>query len=76
MTPTTSTLNATDDLISVSEVAAILKIHVSSVYRLIDSGRLPAHAFGEGKIRRRGIRVWRSSVDQLMQGSRVTAAAA
>jgi excisionase family DNA binding protein len=76
MPSTPSNTLATDDLLRVSEVAKRLDIHVSSVYRLVDSGRLAAHVLGNGKIRRRGIRVLSSSVDQLLKDSVVTAVAA
>jgi excisionase family DNA binding protein len=71
MTDTLTLPPPTDDLLRVSEVAGILRLHVSSVYRLVDSGRLDAHALGDGKVRRRGIRIWRSSVDALLQESRL-----
>jgi excisionase family DNA binding protein len=71
MTDTLTLPPPTDDLLRVSEVAGILRLHVSSVYRLVDSGRLNAHALGDGKVRRRGIRIWRSSVDALLQESRL-----
>lgn len=66
----------TDALLSIAAVARMLNVHVSTVYRLVDSGRLEAHALGEGKVRRRGIRVWRSSVDQLLRSTAVSASAA
>lgn len=66
----------TDALLSIATVASLLNVHVSTVYRLVDSGRLQAHALGEGKVRRRGLRVWRSSVDQLLQSTAVAISAA
>lgn len=66
----------TDTLLSIAVVASMLNVHVSTVYRLVDSGRLQAHALGEGKVRRRGLRVWRSSVDQLLQSTAVSVSAA
>lgn len=76
MPATTTSAMPADELLRVSEVAARLNLHVSTVYRLADSGRLSAHALGDGKVRRRGIRIWRSSVDELLRTSVVTADAA
>jgi len=66
----------TNELLRVSEVARRLNVHVSTVYRLADSGRLSAHALGDGKVRRRGIRIWSSSVDELLKNSLITVEAA
>lgn len=66
----------TEEMLRVSEVAARLNVHVSTVYRLADSGRLKAHSLGDGKIRRRGLRIVGSSVDQLLRESVITADAA
>ena len=66
----------TDALLPIAVVADLLNVHVSTVYRLVDSGRLQAHALGEGKVRRRGLRVWRSSVDALLTSTAVAVRAA
>lgn len=76
MPTATPMIETADELLRVSEVAARLRVHVSTVYRLADAGRLQAHALGEGKLRRRGLRIVSSSVEQLLRESRIIAEAA
>lgn len=49
------------------DVADRLEVHVSTVYRLADSGRLRAHRLGEGTRRKRGLRIPESAVDELLR---------
>ncbi|MEU3990135.1 helix-turn-helix domain-containing protein [Streptomyces platensis] len=56
------------------EVADRLNVHVSTVYRLADSGRLRAHRIGEGRLRKRGLRVPESAVTDYLADSLITPA--
>lgn len=61
----------TDALLKASEVAQELKVHVTTVYRLANSGRLRAHHIGQGTIRRRGLRIPESAVAEFLRESAV-----
>lgn len=63
----------TDPLLRVADVAKKLNVHVSTVYRLADSGRLRAHALGGGMHRRRGLRIPASAVDALLRETELSA---
>jgi excisionase family DNA binding protein len=52
-----------DELMTVAEIAAILKLNQQTVRNWIDAGRLPAHRLG------RRVRVRRSDFDHLVAGS-------
>lgn len=55
------------DILLVKEVAAVLRLGLSTVYQLIQSGKLPAYKFG-------GIyRVRRHDLDDFLDGNRVDA---
>lgn len=58
-------------LLRARQVAERLDVHVSTVYRLADSGRLRAHRIGEGRLRKRGLRIPESAVDELLRASLV-----
>lgn len=57
-------------------VAGRLKLHVTSVYRLVKSGRLTAIRVGNGEQDPRGIRILRSSFERFLRESLVAADAA
>ncbi|MFJ2630874.1 helix-turn-helix domain-containing protein [Streptomyces sp. NPDC087422] len=66
--PTTAT--AIDEpLLRAQQVADRLDVHVSTVYRLADSGRLRAHRIGEGRLRKRGLRIPESAVAEFLRAS-------
>jgi hypothetical protein len=46
-------------------------VHVATVYRLAESGRLKALRLGSGQQRRRGFRCWASSVDAYLDESAI-----
>jgi excisionase family DNA binding protein len=50
-------------LLNAKQVAERLQVHVATVYRLAESGRLEAMRLGSGEKRRRGFRCWESAVD-------------
>lgn len=60
-----------DELLEAKQVAALMKVHVATVYRLADSGRLKAMRLGSGEKRRRGFRCWASEVHAYMHGSQI-----
>lgn len=62
-----------DELLEAKQVAELMKVHVATVYRLADSGRLKAMRLGSGEKRRRGFRCWASDVHAYMHGSKITA---
>ncbi|MFF7411625.1 helix-turn-helix domain-containing protein [Streptomyces lydicus] len=62
-------------LLRAQEVADRLNVHVSTVYRLADSGRLRAHRIGEGRLRKRGLRVPESAVTDYLSASLIAPAA-
>jgi excisionase family DNA binding protein len=62
-----------DELLNAKQVAALMKVHVATVYRLADAGHLKAMRLGVGEKRRRGFRCWRSNVEAYLQGSEITA---
>jgi len=74
-TETPSTRGA-DELLDAKQVAERLKVHVATVYRLAESGRLKALRLGSGQQRRRGFRCWASSVDAYLDESTITVSAA
>ena len=53
----------TDELLNARQVAERLGVHVATVYRLAETGRLKAMRLGSGEKRRRGFRCWASTVD-------------
>lgn len=61
----------TDELLNAKQVAALMKVHVATVYRLADAGLLKAMRFGVGEKRRRGFRCKRSNVEAYMQESEI-----
>ncbi|WP_406078701.1 helix-turn-helix domain-containing protein [[Kitasatospora] papulosa] len=58
-----------DELLTADQVAALFKVHVTTVYRLATSGRLRAHRIGEGEVSRRGLRIPRSAVNEYLNGT-------
>ncbi|SFD13787.1 helix-turn-helix domain-containing protein [Streptomyces aidingensis] len=62
---------APERMLRAREVAEQLRVHVSTVYRLTESGRLRAHQIGEGARRRRGLRIPESAVADFLDDSRV-----
>ncbi|MFE1451977.1 helix-turn-helix domain-containing protein [Streptomyces olivaceoviridis] len=61
----------TDVFLKAPEVAGRLKVHVTTVYRLARSGRLRAHHIGQGTVRRRGLRIPESAVEEFLRDSAV-----
>lgn len=55
-----------DEYLTVREVAAVMRVHPQTAYRLVWSGQLPHINIGQGKSRPR-FRVRRSAVDALMK---------
>lgn len=55
-----------EKMLRAKDVADRLDVHVSTVYRLADSGRLRAHRIGEGRLRKRGLRIPESAVAELL----------
>lgn len=53
------------------EVADLLDVHPSTVYRLIASGRIRAMQRGSGTKRRTGLKIPQSSVVEYLRGSQV-----
>jgi len=53
-----------DELLKISEVTTIMNVSQSYVYRLIDTGKLPAHKLAT----RNGIRVYKSAVNNYIDG--------
>ncbi|MGA4864132.1 helix-turn-helix transcriptional regulator [Streptomyces lavendulocolor] len=70
--PATEDVAIEPKFLDAAEVAVRLRVSRSTVYNLIDSGRLPAHRMGGGKIRPRGLRVLETAVDAYLSGSLVT----
>jgi excisionase family DNA binding protein len=60
-----------DELLNAKQVATRLRVHIATVYRLADSGRLRAMRLGVGEKRRRGFRCWASAVDEYMRDSEI-----
>lgn len=60
-----------DELLDAKQVAERLRVHVATVYRLADSGRLKAMRLGSGEKRRRGFRCWASAVDAYLADSEI-----
>lgn len=65
---------ATESMLTARDVARQLNVHVSTVYRLADSGSLKAHRIGGGTKRRRGLRIPESSVVEFLRSSRIEVA--
>lgn len=63
-------------LLDASEVATVLRISLTSVYRLVRSGDLRSHRFGKGKVRPRGLRIPESAVAEYLRTSQSTPEAA
>lgn len=59
-----------EKFLKAKDVAEFLDVHVSTVYRLADSGRLRAHRLGEGRLKKRGLRIPESAVSELLQQTR------
>lgn len=64
--------SGTDELLNARQVANRLKVHVATVYRLAETGRLKAMRLGSGEKRRRGFRCWSSTVDAYLAESEIT----
>lgn len=60
-----------DELLNAKQVAERLRVHIATVYRLADSGRLRAMRLGSGEQRRRGFRCWASAVDEYLRDSEI-----
>ncbi|MER5461642.1 helix-turn-helix domain-containing protein [Streptomyces sp. NPDC002668] len=63
---------AIDELLTAEHVADVLKVHVTTVYRLATSGRLRAHRVGEGTTSPRGLRIPRQALADFLNGSLIT----
>lgn len=63
---------APERMLRAREVADRLRVHVSTVYRLADSGTLRAHRFGEGRLRKRGLRIPESAVSDYLSQSQIS----
>jgi excisionase family DNA binding protein len=61
-----------DKLLNAKQVAERLQVHVATVYRLAEAGRLEAMRLGAGEKRRRGFRCWESAVDAYLGESVIT----
>ncbi|MFE2497125.1 helix-turn-helix domain-containing protein [Streptomyces scopuliridis] len=55
--------------LTAAEAAAVLKVHPATVYRLINKGRLRTMSLGSGARRRTLVRIPRSAVAELLNGS-------
>lgn len=60
-----------DELLDARQVADRLRVHVATVYRLAEAGRLKAMRLGSGEKRRRGFRCWSSAVDAYLADSEI-----
>lgn len=60
-----------DELLDAKQVAERLRVHIATVYRLAESGRLKAMRLGVGEKRRRGFRCWASAVDAYLADSEI-----
>lgn len=58
-----------EPMLRAKQVAERLDVHVSTVYRLADSGALRAHRIGEGRLRKRGLRIPASAVEAYLNES-------
>lgn len=58
-----------EQMLTASEVARRLNVHVSTVYRLTDNGDLRAYRIGGGVVRRRGLRIPESAVTDYLSNS-------
>ena len=67
-----SDVPALDELLTAEQVADVLKVHVTTVYRLATSGRLRAHRVGEGTTSPRGLRIRNSALAQFLADSEIT----
>ncbi|MDI5965766.1 helix-turn-helix domain-containing protein [Streptantibioticus silvisoli] len=65
-----------EKLLDASEVAAALRLSLTSVYRLARSGDLRSHRFGKGKVRPRGLRIPESAVTEYLRCSQIEPEAA
>lgn len=65
--PASASTAPAERLLRAQQVADRLDVHVSTIYRLADSGRLRAHRIGEGRLRKRGLRIPESAVDEFLQ---------
>lgn len=61
-----------EPMLRAKQVAERLDVHVSTVYRLADSGALRAHRIGEGRLRKRGLRIPASAVAAYLNDSLIT----
>lgn len=64
-----------EPMLRAREVAERLRLHVSTIYRLADSGQIRAHRLGEGRLRKRGLRIPESAVIEYLDASLITPAA-
>ena len=76
MKPVYSQAPAVDELLTAEQVAEMLKVHVTTVCRYAKSGRLRAHRLGGGKESPRGLRIWRSAVNDFLKETLIAAPAA
>lgn len=58
-----------EPMLRAKQVAERLDVHVSTVYRLADSGALRAYRIGEGRLRKRGLRIPESAVQTYLNDS-------
>lgn len=65
-----------EEYLLADDIAARLKVHPTSIYRMVRSGRLTAIRVGSGEQDPRGLRILRSSFDRMIRESIVTAQAA
>lgn len=73
--PPPATASVDEPLLRAREVAERLNLHVSTIYRLADSGQIRAHRLGEGRLRKRGLRIPESAVTEYLTASKITTAA-
>lgn len=60
------------DLLDAVQVAKILRLHPQTVRRLVREKRLEGHLLGSGSVRRRGLRIRRTSVDTFLADSAIS----
>lgn len=63
---------ATDQFLTVLEVAARLNVSKSTVYNLVADGALRHHRLGKGKVRPRGVRIPAGAVIEYLDSSQTT----
>lgn len=63
--------NTDDEPLRAAEAASIMRVHVNTVYRLVNQGDLAAYRIGTGQVRPRGLRIYRSVVMAFLADSAV-----